>query len=443
MISLKQITDLKKYRFKLIFFSFIFLSLLIVLIPNSKGLTYSFINFKDNPSHTSFYLSTNLTNTEKDDYYRILYDIGNYTEPDFLNCSFQEKLIGYNYSIQSNYTKYLVNQFYLDFSEREINNTINFTYSIKNQVKYLSNNSESYQNDFYVYISNFNLTIKNNLDLFQYNYSFNTNTTLDIQLHTYIRDNYSFSRMYIYNNSELLLKQPFTAFNNSFDNFYLSYQELLSNVSYTEFYGLRNMYYNSTLEFTNFISFPLFLDTYFFDTSIIRKVKIPFFIFLILLFIEILIWLYVKNVMRKSYTQFQIKLKWNIVFGVIAFVILLFATDRISIYILLVSEGNLLFTLLNALCLGVYLNAIGLSGGNFFKKAYIKISILLIVAFCSLFVFGLSDFYIQFNFPFNLLFYGYNKFSTATIDGIYFYYLNLVGFFGLVYLLSFILESEA
>jgi len=414
------------------------------VIPNSKAINTSLNTFKTIEYSNEYYLSNNLTLSypSESNLYKTKYYTGNYTN--YLNCSYQNSLLAYDYTSQSNYTKYIVNQFYFNLTEFNSRNITNYIQNYTIQLNYESNNTLQYFNTFNFSIQMNNISISNNIDYNYYNYTFDTTNYLDIQLHTYFYNNYTFSRAYFYNDTNLLFTYYYSAIqlNNlsGIENIYLHSFNFTSNCNINSLKGIRFMYINQTIQFSNFINFPLWNDDFFYNMDI-SLIKLPFWLWLILTISVGLIWMYVKELMRINNTQIQYKLKVNLIFTLIEFILILLLTDRISIYLVDSDETSLIFTLLNALLFGMYLNICGLASGGLLKKSYMKFSVITIVLFSSLFVFGIASFYIEFNYPFNLLLF-YNKFSTSTLHGLYFYEYNFFGLLGGIYLLSFILESE-
>jgi len=127
---------------------------------------------------------------------------------------------------------------------------------------------------------------------------------------------------------------------------------------------------------------------------------------------------------------------WLLVFGVIV-VIILFATGIISIHIVAGNEdSNILYILLNALVFGVYINALGI-----FNKGTRKLSYKVIILFIT-FVIMITGFgYFDIQIHINLWFFLYKIFSSSSVHGINFFWLN-IHFWSAIFFLSFFTESE-
>jgi len=127
---------------------------------------------------------------------------------------------------------------------------------------------------------------------------------------------------------------------------------------------------------------------------------------------------------------------WLLFFGVIFFIILL-ATGTIKILFFAGSqESSILYTLLNALVFGVYINALGIFNKGTKKLKY-KLIILSVAILIMITGFGYFDFQIHFN----LWFFAYRIYSSSSVHGILFFWINLY-FWSAIYFLSYMTESE-
>lgn len=169
-------------------------------------------------------------------------------------------------------------------------------------------------------------------------------------------------------------------------------------------------------------------------------VPIPWYAFLIAFVLATVIGLWYKRTFITS--KKQLVKFW---FGLIALDTLLFCCgiNSIAIYLTVgnnVSNSSWIFTLLNALIFGVYLNIIGYGGGNIFKRNALRTLLLVVLVILCFSGFGYFGLLVKFNFPFNLLFF-YDIFSTGTVHGIRFLSFNILLFIVILFF-SFLLERE-
>lgn len=414
-----------------IFFSFfIFLS----LITSINSFSLYFFNFEklEYNNSTSSNLFLDLDSTNNDDYYRQYYNVGNFSN--FVNeTTYNINYINQNYSLNE-YSSYLVNQIYFD-----LDNTVLRNYS-------LDMNYSLLDNQLLVYNYSYNIGILNNsIFIDGYNITALSNYSLDIydsiEFNTHIRlyNEKIYSKVNVYCNNLSLYQYNYTDV--SIENMSYSLSKINSlaiqnSYNYSEILGIRSIFYNGNYNFSTFIDLPLFFYEIDFGVSYDFRVKIPFYIYLIAIIVLFFILLYLYRIIQDKLKFYKILL----VFVVIDVFLFLLLFDVMSIYILGSSEGKFLFTILNALIFGVYLNIIGFSSSNLFSKFSLKISFLTLLIFISLSGFGYLGFLVQFNFPLSLGLV-HNKWSTATIDGVLFFLFN--GYiFIIIYFLSFITESE-
>ena len=127
---------------------------------------------------------------------------------------------------------------------------------------------------------------------------------------------------------------------------------------------------------------------------------------------------------------------WLLFFGVIIGIILL-ATGTIKILFFAGSqESSILYTLLNALVFGVYINALGI-----FNKGTRKLKYKLIILFVAIIIMITGFGYFDIQLHFNFWFFAYKIFSSSSVHGINFFWVNLY-FWMCVYFLSYLIESE-
>lgn len=97
------------------------------------------------------------------------------------------------------------------------------------------------------------------------------------------------------------------------------------------------------------------------------------------------------------------------------------------------NQPSFIFTILNALILGVYLNCLNLVIPTKKVNSLIIFIVIWIIFSC----FGMFGLRITFNFPFLI----YQSYTSNTAEGILFFIMNLT-YFCLIYILSFLIESE-
>ena len=127
---------------------------------------------------------------------------------------------------------------------------------------------------------------------------------------------------------------------------------------------------------------------------------------------------------------------WVIFILVIIFLFLLFTGTIKILFFYGTEESSIIYTLLNALVFGVYINALGIFNKGMKKRNY-KLIVLVVALFIMLCGFGYFDYRIHFNF----WFFYYKVFSTSSVHGILFFWLNIY-FWSALYFLTFITESE-
>lgn len=121
---------------------------------------------------------------------------------------------------------------------------------------------------------------------------------------------------------------------------------------------------------------------------------------------------------------------------------LVFSFQIIQVYIVIGAEGlhkgNLLFTLLNGLIFGMYLNILGFT----LKSERMWIKALLIFTLIWLFTNGFGGFgiYIKLNAPLDSVFL-YTKYQTNSVLGIRFFINNIL-LLSTIFISSFLIESE-
>lgn len=144
-----------------------------------------------------------------------------------------------------------------------------------------------------------------------------------------------------------------------------------------------------------------------------------------------------RNFREYDYDALKGNLKFYFFFVVIAISLFLLAFQIIQIRIFGSSrEFNFLFTIMNSLIFGAYFNLLGIFNTGIRNRNW-KLLILAIILIIILLGFTYLNIVIVFNF----WFLAYNVFSTASVDGIYFFIYNEV-FWLILYGASFLIESE-
>jgi len=146
---------------------------------------------------------------------------------------------------------------------------------------------------------------------------------------------------------------------------------------------------------------------------------------------------FLRAIRNYNYERLKQDVKFWLFFGVIIFALILFLTGTIRIVFTAGSEeSSILYTLLNALVFGVFINSLGIFNKGI-KGLKIKLGILIVAIIVVLTGFGYFDVQIHFN----LWFFAYKIYSSSSAHGIYFFWLNLY-FWSIIYFISFITESE-
>jgi len=146
---------------------------------------------------------------------------------------------------------------------------------------------------------------------------------------------------------------------------------------------------------------------------------------------------FIRLIRGYNYEQLKQDVKFWLLFVGVIVVIILFLTGTIKIYFIAGSEeSSILYTLLNALVFGVYINALGIFNKGIKKLKY-KILILIFAVF--IVICGLAYFDIQVHF--NLWFFLYKIYSSSSVHGINFFWINLY-FWSAIYFISYMTESE-
>jgi hypothetical protein len=358
----------------------------------------------------------------------------------YLNSEYysDNKLIVLKLSLM-NYTKYfleidelkVVSKSYLDLI-LNFNNFESFYYS----TQLISYQFTSINQSINLYIYNYSnsiwnlISVSNTKDLKKISWS-NTST-----FSNYISENNSIKIKY--------LSEGYNSFNLFIDLLEIIYFTPLTLTFETSFseigsYQYRYIYYyqNSTGSYNytqEWIKFNVI-----FVPSIYLGVKIPYYVYLILTIIPLIVII----IYGKWYKNDKIKQIKGISLCSLSIVgLLLMALDTISLYLTIgnTSESSWIFTVLNALIFGVFTSIVGLNGKGIFKKTSVKGSTLFILVVLALSGFGYFGLLVVFNFPLNILFI-YDIFSTSTSHGIKFFSSNIL-FFILIIFFSFLTESE-
>lgn len=138
-----------------------------------------------------------------------------------------------------------------------------------------------------------------------------------------------------------------------------------------------------------------------------------------------------------KWTYISQSLKFIALFYFSIMLIVLFIFQVIQIYVFFGSQNsNFLWTILNALCWQVYLNALGIFNFGIRKRTY-KYLILGLAIFLMLIGFGYFEIVINIHLPFLV----YQTFSTSSSHGIYFFWLNIYLWIP-IFALTFLIESE-
>ncbi|MBY9008142.1 MAG: hypothetical protein KGD63_15485, partial [Candidatus Lokiarchaeota archaeon] len=295
-----------------------------------------------------------------------------------------------------------------------------------------------------------------NFELLAYNFTSNSNETLAITSYTYLTELFlnDIDDFINENGSYLFSLYAITDeyFNITIDTFnfliwiptYLNHTIIFTEIGYYA-YRFTIFYYddiwNGTEYIETYLNFTqswIYFSVIYFPTEYLGF-KIGFYVYIILMFIPLIILI----LYTKWYANNKPKLiKSYITYIGIEILLLLLALDSISIYLTIGSEveNSFVFTLLNALIFGVFLNVVGLNGNGIFKRLTIKGTTLFVLVITSILGFGFFGLLFYFNFPLNYIF-NYDIFSTSTADGIRFFASNFL-FFMLILFFSFIVESE-
>ena len=202
-------------------------------------------------------------------------------------------------------------------------------------------------------------------------------------------------------------------------------------------YRFTIFWYNGTHN-TNYtqewISFSVILKPFLY-----YGLKIAFYVYIILMIIPITLMVLFSKWNKDNKPKL---IKMYAKNSLILLGLFLLTMDSISIYFTIgnENESNFIFTLLNALIFGVFLNIVGVNGKGIFRKTTVKGGTILILTILALSGFGFFGFLFIFNFPLNALFF-YDIFSTSTPHGIRFFISNIL-FFILILFFSFLTESE-
>ena len=405
-----------------------------VYIYNYNTLSYELIFESSNTVKT---LHNFDNNTQVQDY------LGNYG-----NMSFQ--FIGFNYD---NSFQLLIDYFNVicyynsEFAPVQyyVNETFSNTFNKLNLTVLLS---ELY----FYYLSSISL----NIELLAYNFTSNTTETLAVNSYTYLTQIFLDNMDdFINENGTYILSlyaitdEYFTFTINTFDFLIWIPTYLNHTIIFTEIgnyaYRFTIFYYDDIWNGTEYINTYcnytqawIYFSVIYFPT-VYLGLKIAFYVYIILMIIPIVILI----LYTKWYANNKPKLiKSYITYIAIEILLLLLAVDSISIYLTIGSEieNSFVFTLLNALIFGVFLNVVGLNGNGIFKKLSVKGSTLFVLVITSILGFGFFGLLFHFNFPLNYIF-NYDIFSTNTADGIRFFASNFL-FFMLILFFSFIVESE-
>ena len=359
-----------------------------------------------------------------------------YTGSNYAN-SFQLLIDYFNVIFYYN-SEFTPNQYY-------INKTFSNTFNKLNLTVLLS--------ELYFYYQS---SITLNFELLAYNFTSNSNETLAINSYTYLTELFlnDIDDFINENGSYLFSLYAITDeyFNFTVNTFnfliwiptYLNHTIIFTEIGnyayrFTIFYF--DDIWNGTEYIETYLNFTqswIYFSVIYFPT-VYLGLKIGFYVYIILMIIPLVILI----LYTKWYANNKPKLiKSYITYIGIEILLLLLAIDSISIYLTIGSEveNSFVFTLLNALIFGVFLNVVGLNGNGIFKRLTIKGTTLFILVFTSILGFGFFGLLFYFNFPLNYIF-NYDIFSTSTADGIRFFSSNFL-FFMLILFFSFIVESE-
>ena len=334
----------------------------------------------------------------------------------------------------------------IDFINIKLNYTIENSQEFKLYYQKLNIDLVKQSN---ILLNQFELRYKTNIniDLTLCFYNYSNNQWINSTLNSIITfKNYTYEYNYFLNGSYFIIIRatssvPFTLFL-EYINFRIYIPTIISferNFNEVGSYAYRFIifYYNETI-LTNYTQEWIYF-TVVISPFLYYGIKIPFYIYFILIFIPIILII----LFRKWYITNKPRLiKSYIINGLVIGILLLLGFDSISVYLTIgnVQDTSFVFTLLNALVFGVFLNIIGLNGKGIFRKTTIKATTLILLVLLAISGFGFFGLLFVFNFPLNLIL-TYNIFSTNTVHGIRFFGYNIL-LFVLITFFSFLTESE-